>query len=78
LKGRERNPNFLPTWKVMEVGDEKEGEEPIRLFLLPKELWKQETKGRERNQMDFSSRLNNNGSRRRKGGRRAKETFPFA
>jgi hypothetical protein len=48
----------------MEVGDEKEGEEPIGLFLLPEELWKQETKGRERNRMDFSSHLNNNGSRR--------------
>jgi hypothetical protein len=47
----------------MEVGDEKEGEEPIRLFLPPKKLWKQETKGRERNRMDFSSRLNIDGSK---------------
>jgi hypothetical protein len=39
----------------MEVGDEKHGEELIELFLPPKELWKQETKGRERNRMDFSS-----------------------
>jgi hypothetical protein len=33
----------------MEIGDEKEGEEPNKLFLLPEELWKQEMKRRERN-----------------------------
>jgi hypothetical protein len=39
----------------MEVGDEKEGEESNGLFLPLEELWKQETKGKKRNRMDFSS-----------------------
>jgi hypothetical protein len=36
-KGRKRSPNFPPTWRAMEIGDEGEREEPNELFLLPKE-----------------------------------------
>jgi hypothetical protein len=62
----------------MEVGNEKEGEELIGLFLPLEELWKQEAKGRERNRMDFSSRLNSDGSRRGKRGGKVEWTFPLA
>jgi len=62
----------------MEVGDEKEGEESNRLFLPLEELWKQKTKGKKTIRMDFSSYLNNDGSMRREGRKRAERTFPLA
>jgi hypothetical protein len=30
---KERNPNFLPAWKTMEIGDEREKNELNGLFL---------------------------------------------
>jgi hypothetical protein len=33
----EKSPNFPPIWKVMEIGDEREKEEPSGLFFLHEE-----------------------------------------
>jgi hypothetical protein len=40
VEREKKEPKFPPTWRTMEVGDEKEGEEPIGLFLPPEKLWK--------------------------------------
>jgi hypothetical protein len=52
MKGREGSPNFLPAWRVMEARDKKEKEELNRVFLSPKERWKQEMKVKKRIKLD--------------------------